>query len=65
VREGFGEQDDDVVVSPEFSEVLEREVDGVAHRTASAQVAELVELSLSAGHAGTMRRRADLPLHRG
>jgi hypothetical protein len=64
VRDGVGDQLDDFVVSPEVGEVFEREVDRADHRARAAQVTEFVELSLSAGHAVTIRPRADSPLHR-
>lgn len=60
--EGVCEQVDDVVVAPEIREVFEREVDSAGHRAGAAQVTEFVELSLSAGHAVTLLRRADRPL---
>ena len=63
VFDGVGEQVDDVVVSPEVGEVFERQVDRTDHRAGAAQVAEFVELSLSAGHATTIHPRADPPLH--
>jgi hypothetical protein len=44
-------------------EVLEGQVDRTHHRAGRTQVAELVELSLTAGHAATIHPRADAPLH--
>jgi hypothetical protein len=58
-----GEHFDDLVVSPEVGEVLERQVDRTDHRAGAAQVAKLVGLSLSDGHATTIHPRADAPLH--
>jgi hypothetical protein len=51
VLDGVGEQFDDVIVRPEVGEVLEREVDRAEDRAAAAELTELVQLSLSAGHA--------------
>jgi hypothetical protein len=65
VLDSVGEQVDDVVVAPEMGEVFEREVDRSDYRARATQVAEFVELSLSAGHAVTIRPGADSPLHRG
>ena len=62
--DGAGEQGDDVVVSPKVGEVFECEVDRADHRAGVAQVTEFVELSLSAGHAVTIRPGADSPLPR-
>jgi hypothetical protein len=61
--DGIGEKVDDVVVSPELSEVFERQIDRADHGAGPAQVTEFVELSLSAGHASTLHLRADRPLH--
>ena len=63
VLEGRGEQIEDVVVSPELGEVFEREIDRTVRCASTAQVAELGELSLSAGHVVRIHRRADFPLH--
>ena len=52
-----GETAEDVIVAPEGRKVFEREVDGPSQRTAVAQVAELVDLSLSSGHSGAQVRR--------
>jgi hypothetical protein len=61
--DGIGEQGDDVVISPELGEVFEREVDRAGHRFGATQVAEFVELSLSAGHEATIEQRADPSLY--
>jgi hypothetical protein len=63
VLEGFGEQIEDVVISPEVGEVFEREVDRADGCAGTAQITKFVELSLSAGHALTIHRGADFPLH--
>ena len=63
VRQGPGEQVDDLVVAPEVGEVFERQVDRTTNRSGTAQVAKLVQLSLTAGHALTIDGRADAPLH--
>ena len=63
--DGLGEQVDELIVAPEMGEVFERQVDRPRHRAAAAQVAKLVELSLSAGHGATIHPRADAPLHSG
>lgn len=63
VLEGFGEQVEDVVVSPEVGEMFECEVDRADRCAGTAQVTKFVELSLSAGHALTIHQRADFPLH--
>jgi hypothetical protein len=60
-----GEQVDDLVVAPEVGKVLERQVDRTAHCAGAAQVAKLVELSLTAGHVPTIDPSADAPLHSG
>ena len=65
MRHDVGEQVDDAVVPPELREVLEREVDGAHHRTGATEVTELLELSIAAGHAVTIRGHADAPLPRG
>lgn len=65
VLDGLGEQIEDVVVSPELGEVFEREIDRTDRCARTAQVTEFVELSLSAGHAVTIHRDADFPLHWG
>ena len=57
------EQVDDLAVAPEVGEVLERQVDRSDYCASGTQVAELVELSLTAGHAATIHPRADAPLH--
>jgi hypothetical protein len=57
-----GEQREDGVISTEHREVLEREVDGARDDAGAAQFAQLVELSLAAGHDTTMRRSADRTL---
>jgi hypothetical protein len=46
-------------------EVFEREVDRADHCASAAQVTELVELSLSTGHAATIPLPADVSLLRG
>jgi hypothetical protein len=56
------EQRHDVVVAAEVGEVLEGEVDGTGQRARAAQLAELVALSLPAGHVLTMRQGADRSL---
>jgi hypothetical protein len=63
VLDGQGQQLDDLVVAPEVGEVLEGQVDRMHHRAGRTQVAKLVELSLTAGHATTIHPRADAPLH--
>jgi hypothetical protein len=65
VLDRAGEQRQDVIVSTEVGEVLEREIDGADERAGAAQRPELVALSLPAGHAPTIRHRADRPLLRG
>jgi len=45
--------------------VFERQVDGPGQRAGAAQLAELVTLSLAAGHVMTIRRGADRSLDRG
>jgi hypothetical protein len=65
VVDGPSEQVDDLVVSPEVGEVLERQVDRSGHSAKGTQVSKLVELSLTAGHATTIHPRADAPLHSG
>ncbi len=57
------EQVEDLAVAPEVGEVLERQVDRTDDRAGGAQVAKLVELSLTAGHATTIHPCADAPLH--
>lgn len=57
VLECTGQEGDDLVAVPEPGDVVERQVHGVRDPTGAAQSVELVELSLSAGHASTMRRR--------
>ena len=50
-KHSLGEEADDVVVTPERCEVLERQVDGAGHRcTGTAEGSELVPLPLPAGH---------------
>jgi hypothetical protein len=56
------EQIDDLVVSPEVGEVLERQVDRSGNSAGGAQGPKLVEFSLSPAHARTIHRRADAPL---
>jgi hypothetical protein len=63
VLDGIGEKVDDVVVSAELSEVLERQIDRPNHGAGPAQITEFVKLSLPAGHARTLHLRADPPLH--
>jgi hypothetical protein len=65
VVDGPSEQVDDLGVSPEVGEVLERQVDRSGHSASGTQVTKLVELSLTAGHATTIHPRADAPLHSG
>jgi hypothetical protein len=62
VLDGPSEQLDDLVVSPEVGEVLERQVDRPDHPASGTQVSKLVELSLTLGHATTIHPRADAPL---
>ncbi len=61
--DGLGEQVDDLVVASEVGEVFERQVDRTGHCVGGTQIAELVELSLTAGHALTIHPRPDAPLH--
>jgi hypothetical protein len=63
VLDGPSEQVDDLVVSSEVGEVLERQVDRPDHSASGTQVSKLVELSLTAGHATTIHPCADAPLH--
>jgi len=63
VLDGPIEHGDDLVVSPELGEVLERQVDRPAHSTGGAQCLKFVEMSLTAGHATTIHPYADAPLH--
>ena len=63
VLDRLGEHFDDLVVAPEVGEVFERQVDRTDYCTSGAQVAKLIELSLTAGHATTIHPRADAPLH--
>jgi hypothetical protein len=60
---GSAEQVDDLVVAAEVGEVLEGQVDRTDDFASGTQVAELVELSMSAGHATTIDPLADAPLH--
>jgi hypothetical protein len=60
-----GEQSEEIVISTEVGEVLECEVDGTDERAGGAQLAQFVALSLAAGHAMTLRLRADRLLSRG
>ena len=59
--DGFGDEVDDVVVPAEVGEVFERKIDRPRDRAGTAQLAELIELSLSAAHSMRMRPRADAP----
>ena len=59
--DGIGDEVDDVVIPPELGEVFERKVDRPRSCAGAAQLAELIELSLSAAHAVRMHRRADVP----
>jgi hypothetical protein len=59
----LGEQGNNLVVAPEVDEVFERQVDRTDYCTSGTQVAKLVELSLTAGHATTIHPRPDAPLH--
>ena len=52
-----------VVISPETGKVLERQVDRPDHSASGTEVSKLVALSLTAGHAATIRPHADAPLH--
>lgn len=63
--DGVGQEIEDLVVSSELREVLEREVDRAGERRGPAQVTELVELSLATGHADSIRGRADRSLRGG
>jgi hypothetical protein len=63
VRDGLGEQNDDLVVASEVGEVFERQVDRADHSAGAAEIAKLVGLSLSEGHATTIHPGADAPLH--
>jgi hypothetical protein len=65
VFDRVGEQRQDVIVSAEVGEVLEREIDGADERAGAAERPQLVALSLPAGHAPTIRPRADRSLLRG
>jgi hypothetical protein len=65
VLDCLGEHVDDLLVAPEVDEVFERQVNRPDYRANGTQVAKLVELSLSAGHATTIHPRADAPLHFG
>jgi hypothetical protein len=65
VLDGPSEQVDDLPVSPEVGEVLERQVDRSGHSAIGTEVSKLVELSLTAGHATTIHPRADALLHFG
>jgi hypothetical protein len=59
----LGDQVDDLVVSTEVGEMLERQVDRTSNHACGTQVSKLVELSFTAGHVPTIRPRADAPLH--
>ncbi len=48
VVDGSGQQFDDLVVSPEVGEVLERQVDGANHPATGTQFSKLVAISLTA-----------------
>lgn len=49
-KHGLGEEMDDLVVTPELCEVLERQVDGAGERcTRTTQGAKFVQLPLPAG----------------
>ena len=63
VLDGPSEEIDDLVVSPEVGEMLERQVDRAGHSAGRTQVSELVAMSLTAGHATTIHPRADARLH--
>jgi hypothetical protein len=54
-----GEQAEKLVVATEIGEVEERQVEGVVQCPGRAPFAHFVELSLSAGHTGTVRGAAD------
>jgi hypothetical protein len=58
-----GEQDDDLVISPEVGKVLERQVDRPGNSARGAQGSKFVALSLTPAHASTIHRRADARLH--
>jgi hypothetical protein len=61
----IGQQPQEVVISTEVGEVFECEVDGADQRAGVAQLAQLVALSLPAGHAMTIRPSADRSLSQG
>ena len=63
VADCLGEQLDDLLVAPEVDEVLERQVDRTEYRADGAQLAQLGELSFTAGHVTTILPRADAPLY--
>lgn len=63
--DGLGDEVEDVVIPPEVGKVFERQVYRPRNCARAAEVTELVEMSLSAGHAVRMRSRADVPLQCG
>ena len=53
-----------LLVAAEVGEVFEREIEGADEHARGAECTQFVVLSLAAGHALTMRPRAERPLLR-
>ena len=62
VLDGMRKQVEDLALSSEVGEVLEREVDSSSHIAGGTQFSKLVELLLSAGHATTIHPGAEQSL---